>query len=138
MIENHRYTHRVRYADTDRMGVVYHGRYFEWFEAARTEMLRDAGLPYAKLEERGVMLPVIEVHCQYIRSVLYDELVTIQTSIVEATRSRLVLEYAISLEGEDRPRAVATTVHCYMSPEGRAIRAPQSLMDIFQNPGEER
>ena len=118
------------------MGVVYHGRYFEWFEAARTEMLRDAGLPYAKLEESGVMLPVIEAHCQYFRSVLYDEKVTVTTAVDEVSRSKLILRYTVSMEGEARPRAEANTVHCYMSPEGRAIRAPQSFIDLFKKSGE--
>ena len=71
----HTHLVRARYADTDKMGVVYHARYFVWFEAARTELLLAMGMPYRQLEARGIFLPVVEVSCRYRKPVEYDELI---------------------------------------------------------------
>jgi len=89
------YCVRARYADVDGMGVVYHSRYLEWFEAARTEMLREAGLSYHDLVNRGVQLPVIEAGCRYMRSVRYDDVVEIHTQIDEVTRAKLRIGYTV-------------------------------------------
>ena len=74
---------RVRYAETDQMGVVYHGHYFQYFESARAESIRRLGLTYADMEKMGVIMPVIEVQCRYIRPALYDELLTIKVILKE-------------------------------------------------------
>ena len=123
----HIYKVRARYADTDPMGVVYHGRYFEWFEAARTELLRDEGMPYLKMEEDGISLPVVEVYCRYRRSVIYDEAVRVKTTIGELTRSRIRLDYEIIGEKENETRVQGYTIHCYLDGQGRPIRAPKEL-----------
>jgi acyl-CoA thioester hydrolase len=70
---------RVRYAETDQMGVVYHGNYFLYFESARTESIRVLGITYADMEKMGVIMPVIDVHCRYLRPARYDDLLTIKT-----------------------------------------------------------
>ena len=67
----HKSKFRVRYADVDQMGVVYHARYLDWFEWARTELLRDKGIPYKELEEKNLYAPVVEVHVNYIFSKVY-------------------------------------------------------------------
>ena len=74
---------RVRYADTDKMGVVYHSNYIEYFEVARTESVRGLGFTYAMIEQMGVIMPVIEVHCKYIRPATYDELITVTANLHE-------------------------------------------------------
>ena len=74
---------RVRYAETDQMGVVYHGNYFEFFEVARVEAIRQLGYSYADMEKEGVMMPIVEVHARYLRPALYDELLTIKTIVKE-------------------------------------------------------
>jgi acyl-CoA thioester hydrolase len=74
---------RVRYAETDQMGVVYHSNYFPWFEAARAEAIRQLGYTYAEMEKMGVVMPVIDVHCRYIRPAKYDDLVTIKSTLKE-------------------------------------------------------
>lgn len=126
------YTHRVRYADTDRMGVVYHGRYFEWFEAARTEMMRHSGTAYRSMEEGGILLPVVEAHCRYLRSVYYDELVQIVTRVDRLNRAKMTLHYSVSVEGDSKVRAEASTVHCFMAPDGRAVRAPETVLSVLK------
>ena len=76
-------TVRVRYAETDQMGVVYHSNYFLYFETARAESIRGLGFTYADMEKMGVIMPVVDVHCRYLRPALYDNLLTIKTVIKE-------------------------------------------------------
>lgn len=74
---------RVRYAETDQMGVVYHSNYFPYFETARAESIRDLGFTYADMEKMGVIMPVVDVHCRYLRPAKYDDLLTIKTQLKE-------------------------------------------------------
>jgi acyl-CoA thioester hydrolase len=74
---------RVRYAETDQMGVVYHSNYFPWFESARAESIRQLGFTYADMEKMGIIMPVIEVQCRYLRPALYDELLTVKVILKE-------------------------------------------------------
>lgn len=74
---------RVRYAETDQMGVVYHSNYFPYFESARAESIRQLGLTYADMEKMGVIMPVVDVHCRYLRPAVYDDLLTIHTVLKE-------------------------------------------------------
>lgn len=74
---------RVRYAETDQMGVVYHSNYFPYFESARAESIRELGLTYADMEKMGVIMPVVDVHCRYFRPARYDELLTVKTILKE-------------------------------------------------------
>lgn len=129
------HTIRVRYADTDQMGVVHHGRYFEWFESARTEMLRSSGLPYRQLEEEGIYLPVIEAYCRYRKSVKYDELITIVAAIGELDKAAIQIEYQIFGEEETVLRGEGYTRHCFLNRQGKVIRAPQQLMEFFNRIG---
>ena len=74
---------RVRYAETDQMGVVYHSNYFPWFESARAESIRELGFTYADMEKMGLIMPVVDVHCRYLRPARYDDLLTIKTVLKE-------------------------------------------------------
>lgn len=74
---------RVRYAETDQMGVVYHSNYFPWFESGRTEAIRSLGYTYADMERMGIIMPVVDIHCRYLRPAKYDELLTVRTTIKE-------------------------------------------------------
>jgi acyl-CoA thioester hydrolase len=74
---------RVRYAETDQMGVVYHSNYFPWFETARAESIRQLGFTYADMEKMGIIMPVIEVQCRYLRPAVYDDLLTVKVILRE-------------------------------------------------------
>ena len=74
---------RVRYAETDQMGVVYHGHYFQYFEVARAESIRTLGFSYADMERMGVIMPVVEVQCRYLRPARYDDLLTVRVQLKE-------------------------------------------------------
>lgn len=86
---------RSRYAETDQMGYVYHGRFLEYFEEARTEMIREAGVSYKALEDAGVMLPVMHVSLDYKRPAFYDELLTIRVKIFDEPATRLYTHYEV-------------------------------------------
>src|SRR5687768_2534532 len=85
----------VRYAETDMMGVVYHGNYLPWFEIGRTTLLKELGLPYRELEESGFRLPVLEVGAKYFRPAVYDDTLTIVTRMKEKPVLRIHLEYEV-------------------------------------------
>lgn len=84
---------RVRYADTDKMGVVYHSNYIDYFEVARTESIRGLGITYAAMEATGIIMPVIEVHCKYIRPATYDDLITVTANLHELPEGHRITFY---------------------------------------------
>ena len=126
------YSHRVRYSDTDKMGIVYHGRYFEWFEAARTELMRVWGMSYNDLENRGISLPVIHASCSYIKPFTYDEIALVRTWIQSVSRSKLVMSYELFTADDTKIRITGSTTHCYMNSTGRAVRGPAELIGFFE------
>jgi acyl-CoA thioester hydrolase len=121
---------RVRYAETDQMGVAYHGGYFAWFEVGRTDLLRDLGLTYRELEAQGVRLPVIETHVRYLRPAHYDDELEIRTRLDEMKGARLSFSYEIHKVGsadDDPPIATALTEHAAVDRQGRPRRLPEGL-----------
>lgn len=74
---------RVRYAETDQMGVVYHSHYFQYFEVGRVEAIRQMGITYSEMEKMGIIMPVVELQCRYLRPALYDDLLTVKTTLKE-------------------------------------------------------
>lgn len=81
---------RVRYAETDQMGVVYHGNYFQYFEVARAESIREMGYTYADMEKMGVIMPVVEIHSRFLRPAVYDELLTVKTILKELPQNHKI------------------------------------------------
>ncbi len=86
---------RVRYADTDQMGYVYYGKYAEYFEVGRVELIRSLGISYREIEERGIMLPVVELVIKYLAPAFYDELLSVKSIVPEIPRSSLLTEYEV-------------------------------------------
>jgi acyl-CoA thioester hydrolase len=118
------------------MGVVYHSRYIEWFEAARTEMLREMGLPYKQLEDRGFLLPVIEVQCAYRVPARYDDVVEVRTVMKEITRLKIELTYEVRHSESAVLLAEGRTLHCFTNPEGRPVRADLEIISILKTRSE--
>jgi len=125
----HRYELRVRYGDTDQMGFAYYANYLRWFEIGRAEMLRALGMSYRVVEQRGVSLPVLEACCRYREPARYDDLLLIETGVLELARASVRFGYRVT-----RDRAVlatGTTEHCFMGPEGRPVRPPEELKRLL-------
>jgi acyl-CoA thioester hydrolase len=122
---------RVRYADTDQMGVVYYANYLVWFEIGRTEWLRDAGWNYREMEETGVSLPVIEAHCEYRQPARYDEEIEIRTTAIAVTPVRLRFDYqAVRVDGGALV-ALGHTVHAALGANGRPCRLPIRVRELL-------
>ena len=122
----HCISHRVRYSETDRMGIAYYSRYLEWFEMGRTEMLRAVGFPYAELEKSGILLPVIEAHLRLHRPVLYDEEITIRTFITGRSKAKITINCEIVADGTIR--AEGYTVHVFANRDLKPIRPPRNIV----------
>ena len=119
--------HRVRYRECDPMGVVYHAHVVDWFEAARTEALREAGLPYRQLEESGIIMPVVELQVAYHASVLYDDLVEVEAAF-PSLGVRLPVDYAVRRAGEDAVRISGRVTLCFLDAERRRPVPPPALV----------
>jgi acyl-CoA thioester hydrolase len=122
---------RIRYAETDQMGVAHHGSYFTWMEAARTELMREMGLPYRQLEQNGYFLPVREAHCRYRARLLYDDVVEIEVGLAELKGASLTLSYSMRRKGEEKTAAEGYTVHAFTDRNGKIVRVPKFFSDIF-------
>jgi acyl-CoA thioester hydrolase len=118
---------RVRYAETDQMGVVYHANYLAWCDIGRTDLIRSlGGISYAQLERQGIALAVVEAHLRYIRPARYDDMIQIATRVTEV-RSRVVrFDYDISVI-DGGPVATGYTTLVAMTPEGRGSCIPEQL-----------
>lgn len=119
----------VRYAETDMMGVVYHANYLPWFEVGRTTLLKELGLAYRQLEADGYRLPVLEVSAKYLRPALYDDVLTILTTLTEKPLLRIRLEYEV--RRGDELLATGHTVHAFIDREGKPVRPPATAVVVF-------
>jgi acyl-CoA thioester hydrolase len=120
---------RVPYAHIDKMGFVYYAHYLVYFEMARADMLREAGIPYPEMEKRGIMLPVVEAHCEYRKPAHYDDLLVV-LSRCSQKGSRLRIEYELK-RGED-VLATGYTEHVCLSPEGKVQRPAPELKRLVE------
>jgi acyl-CoA thioester hydrolase len=122
---------RVRYAETDRMGVVYYANYFVWFEVGRTEWLRDTGWSYREMEHEGISLPVIEAHCAYRRAARYDDELEIRTRATLVTPVRIRFDYEVWRSAEETPSATGHTTHAALDTAGRPCRLPPRVREML-------
>lgn len=118
---------RVRYAETDNMGVAYYANYFVWFEVGRCELLRSLGGSYRELEANGVMLPVVEAHCDFRAPARYDDDLDVATTGSLRSRARVAFRYEVRRQGDRTLLAVGQTVHAATDVSGRPRRLPQEL-----------
>jgi len=122
---------RVRYSETDGMGIAYHGNYIVWFEIGRTEYCRAAGLPYRAMEDSGVRILVTAVECKYRRSVRYDDAVRVRSRLTELAPRGLTFTYEI-VDAQQRLLAEGATRHLFADAEGRPRRAPEEILSLLE------
>lgn len=127
---------RVRYAETDQMGVVYYANYLVWFEVGRSDWLRESGWTYRTMEEGGVSLPVIEAHTEYRRAARYDDELEIRTGATLMSPVRVRFDYEIWRTGEDAPLATGHTIHAAMDRRGRPCRLPPAVRELLSSMSE--
>ena len=124
---------RVRYAETDQMAFVYYGNYPQYFEVARVEALRSLGLTYKKIEEEGVMLPVLKLEIKYISPAKYDDLLSIKTQIAEMPKSRIIFEHEIYNEAGNLLTLGKVELVFVNIKSGKPCRAPHSLLNALKS-----
>ena len=133
----HKVKARVRYGETDQMGVVYHANYLSFFEIARTELIRLRGVAYSSLEEGGLRLMVTEAAMQYHSPGRYDDVLAITARLSESGPARVRFDYEVRRDGEDEVLVTGHTVLASIAEDGRPCRMPTELREIFdQGSGE--
>ncbi len=121
---------RVRYADTDQMHGVYNGRYFEYFEVGRADLMRSLGMTYRQFEEAGFYFPLTEAYAKYLHQIQYDDVIEVVSMLKEIPAARLRIEYEIFAHGEKMTEGF--TVHSFMDVKsGKPVRAPKIFLDLL-------
>lgn len=117
----HEYIRQVHYHETDKMGITHHSNYIKWMEEARVYFLDQIGCSYARLEEAGIVSPVIGIECQYKRPTTFDDCVCIQAQIEEYKGVRLIIGYTMTNQATGELVATARSMHCFTNREGRPV-----------------
>jgi acyl-CoA thioester hydrolase len=123
---------RVRYAETDKMGVVYYANYFVWFEVGRTDLLRERGWSYREMEADGFALPVVEAGCEYRQPARYDDELEVRTTGVLLSPVRVRFNYQLLRAADAVTLAGGHTVHASLDRSGRPRRLPDRARNIFE------
>ncbi|MFR9659299.1 MAG: thioesterase family protein [Rikenellaceae bacterium] len=130
---------RVWYVDTDQMGIVHHSNYIRYYEAARSDLMRDLGVSYAEMESRGVMMPILEVHSAYHASAHFDEMIRVEVTLRELPKARITFYYKIYSERGELLNTGSTVLGFLNSQTRRPTRAPRWFTELLeQNWKEER
>ncbi|MBQ6134205.1 MAG: acyl-CoA thioesterase [Lachnospiraceae bacterium] len=128
------YRHRVQYYETDRMGITHHSNYIRWMEEARADFLEKKGWPYERIEEEGIISPVISVDCRYKKPTTFADEVDIEVSVLEFNGVKLKIGYVMKL-GEETV-CEGESMHCFLNKEGKPVKLSKVLPDfhdMFQN-----
>jgi acyl-CoA thioester hydrolase len=134
MIEYHDATVRVRYAETDQMGVVYHANYLVWFEVGRIELIRALGIEYTRMEkEDDCHIVVADAHCRYQQSARYDEVLRIRTRIAESRNRIVKFSYELFRDADGKLLATGETTHIICGSNGRPKLLPAKYKSVFKS-----
>jgi len=125
-------TLRVRYAETDQMGVAHHSNHIVWFEVGRIELLRQLGFSYVEMEQDGMNLPVVEVKCRYKHPVRYDDEITIRTRLAQMRGKILRFQYEVVRKSDDRMLAEGETVHVVVGRDMKPARLTEKYRGALQ------
>ena len=124
-------TLRVRYSETDQMGGFYNSRALEWFECGRTEMTRKLGVPYSEMETRGLFLPIVEAHVEFLGRARYDDELRMTTKVAMFGRARVRFDHEIVHAKNGAPVARGYTVHAFLDATGKATRPAPWFVALF-------
>jgi acyl-CoA thioester hydrolase len=131
-VTSHETRFRVRYAETDQMGVVYYSNYLVWMEVGRAEYCRSAGIAYKEMErEDGVRLAVVDAHCRYLYPARYDEEIAVETTIARSNRRMIEFHYRIREASSSRELATGDTKHIFLGPDMKPLKLPEKYYALF-------
>lgn len=123
---------QVRYQETDQMGVVYHANYLVWFEVARTSLIRALGYSYRDLEEKGIILPVVEAHANYRSPARYEDQLTVEVKITELKGSKLKLEYRVVRDEDQKLLCTGHSIHIWCNSEMKRLNLEKEHPEVFR------
>jgi acyl-CoA thioester hydrolase len=131
MISN-RTTIRVRYAETDKMQFVYNGKYLEYFEVGRAELLRYYGLPYSQIEKLGYQLPLLEAGLKFIKAATYDDLIEIEARLEKLHTPKIRIDYKLRISGSEEIIVEGFTIHIFINENTKkAVRPPKFYLEAL-------
>ncbi len=123
---------RVRYQETDQMGVVYHTNYLVWFEVGRSSWVRELGISYRELEKMGLLLPLIDAYCQYRSPARYDDEIIVRTHVGEVSRSKLAFYYEILRKEDAKLLAKGKTTHLWVNRQMKRVDVQKDYPEVYQ------
>ena len=124
---------RVRYGETDQMGVVYHGNYALYLEMGRVEWLRKLGISYKYMEEKGIMLPVVSLNINYKKPAVYDDVINVKTQLKKAPSAKIEFDYEITNQMGEILTTASTILVFVDKKTNRPVKAPKYILDVIEN-----
>ena len=124
--------HKVRFVETDMMGVAHHSNYFRWFEMGRVEYLRQAGISLLELMDQNILFPIKDVSCQYLVSARFDDTIIIETAMEDLSRAKMIFRYRVLREKDGVLLATGRTQNVFTDTTGKVIRLPQNIYHSLQ------
>lgn len=126
MSTNHLYKRKVFYYETDQMGIVHHSNYIRWFEEARIDYMEEMGIGYDKMEEQGILSPVLSVEASYLRMLHFGDCMTIETWVKEYNGIKLTMAYEVISDKTGKVHCKGSSKHCFLDRTGRPLSLKQS------------
>lgn len=123
---------QVRYAETDKMGIVHHSVYPIWYELARTDLSKIAGFPYSKMEEVGLMTPLIELNCKYYSPAYYDDELIVTATVSKLSPVRVEFYYEVYRDEDEKPINTGTTTHAIVDKNMKPINSKKMYPEIYK------
>lgn len=131
MLEKFRYAHTVQYYETDQMKIVHHSNYIRWFEESRIAWMKEAGLACDRLEELGIIIPVVDVSCQYKNMTRFGEEVMIEPVITKFNGVVIAFSYQVFAKESGQLKVTGTSSHCFIGPDYKVMSLKKSHKDIY-------
>ncbi|GFZ34492.1 thioesterase [Clostridium zeae] len=122
---------KVRYVETDQMGIVHHSNYYAWFEVGRTEFIKESGISYSDMESNGIMMPLVESNCRYMVGAKYEDEVTIKTWVEELNGAKVVFSYEVIRDADKITLAKGKTVHAFVNKDFKIINLKKNNIEIW-------
>lgn len=123
---------KVRYVETDKMGIVHHSNYYAWFEVGRGEFILESGMSYRELEENGIMMPLVETYCKYIEGAKYEDNIIIETFIKELTPVKVIFNYNVIREEDGKLLAKGATTQAFVNNDFKIINLKRKYPDVWE------
>lgn len=124
---------KVRYVETDQMGIVHHSNYYPWFEVGRSDFILETGISYSQMEEEGVLLPLVESYCKYSEGAKYEDDIIIQTFIEELSPVKVIFNYNVIRERDNKLLAKGKTTHAFVNKEFKIVNLKKNHINFWEN-----